>query len=171
MFISSNPGGGGDAFQEPEGAYDQPTIDEVVNFQRGFVQGMFERPRRSFHNVLKKMSQTFFGLQWPSFAHHAVFTDLVNCTTPDDAPVPADTIDACVNAHLVRELEAWRPVAVISLGDQAFDWLSGPGGAVLNGIRLRRLPHPSGWGRHASFVRTAAALREELNPDDLLHMP
>jgi hypothetical protein len=171
MFISANPGGGGDEFQEPEGAYDQPTIDERVNFQRGFVQGLFERPSRSFHNVLKKMSQIFLGLPWPRFAHHAVFTDLVKCTTPGDAPVPPETISTCANTHLTRELAAWQPVAVIALGDQAYDWLSGPGAVIMGDIPLRKLPHPSGWGKHATFEEKAAALRTEFNPDALLHAP
>src|ERR1700731_1587327 len=87
MFISANPGGGRNAWLEPEGAYDQPSTSEVVNFQRGFVQGLFQRPPRQFHRTLKIMARAYLNLEWPQFARHAVFTDLVKCTTPRDNPV------------------------------------------------------------------------------------
>lgn len=171
MFISTNPGGGGESWLESPEAYGQPTTTEVVNFQRGFIQGLFQRPPRQFHRTLKIMAQAYLGMEWPKFAHHAVFTDLVKCTTPNDALVPPDTKLTCATHHLSRELNAWNPVVLIALGNEAARWLVGPGAAFYGNRPLLQLPHPSAKGKginHEWFRTRAAALREQLNPDHLL---
>jgi hypothetical protein len=147
MFVSTNPRGGGEAWLEPEGAYDQPSTTEVVNFQRGFVQGLFNRPPRQFQRNLRLMAATYLNLPWPQFAQRAIFTDLVKCTSPDDGIVPEQTKVLCATAHLLREVAAWNPVVVIALGDQAHQWLTLHRDQFLGERRLLKLPHPSRRGR------------------------
>lgn len=88
---------------------------------------------------------------------HAVYTNLVKCTTRANAvPKPA-TRQACHAAHLSREIAAWRPSVVVALGRVVASEL------VRLGIDHAQLPHPShreGADHHRPFVR---ALQERLD--------
>lgn len=169
MFISANPGGGRDNFVEEGGLYDVDDVNTLVDVQRKFVGSLFAAPRRAYHANLKAMASAYLGLQWPQFAEHAIFTDLVKCTTPKDKPLPTVTKQTCVKAHLHREIQEWRPVALIALGRQAERFLQSLGPKWRAGRPLLTLPHPSyRWEDSKWFIERAEALRREFDPSPLL---
>lgn len=158
MFLAANPGGGRGRFLEEQGFYDIDDPAALVARQRRFIAAQFATPKRGFHRKLGLMARCVLGLgPNDDVDHHAVFTELVKCTTPNDAWPSKEAIRNCVVRHLKREVRAWRPTVIIALGLRVYEWTaSRHGRRIFGDTPVLRLPHPAYRFRRDDWFREQA---------------
>jgi len=76
---------------------------------------------------------------------HTAMTALVKCQSAGDktAKVPGGTISTCTGAYLLREIALYRPVYLLALGNEPFEFLTSPGMQALHRLKVGKLWHPS----------------------------
>jgi hypothetical protein len=141
LLVAQNPGqpmNPRGKSQDERELYRGKTPREAAHAHLSFVQGCFLDGRgKTFHNRLKSWMQELLGGDAAQVFESVVYTNVVKCTTKDNA-VPSNGVAIrCVALHLKQEIAFWNPRIIVALGGGAHKLLD------LCGIPHERLPHPS----------------------------
>ena len=141
MFLSMNPGGGKKGPIEPEGFYKGSDLDKIQKHFE-FGRNKFNQPKKGFHRKIKKQICKVVSMPWEQARNHIVITALFKCTSKGDGMVSNTTITTCVEKHLKRELLAWQPICIFTLGKGVKEWVDN-NPDIFNGYEIGGLTHPS----------------------------
>jgi len=123
----------------------------------------------SYHSNLIRRVAAVLGVESSPEAvfRHAAMTALAKCQSSGAKTdkIPHVTFETCAETHLFREIAMFRPVYLLALGNEPFEYLTEPRVAARHGLRVGKLWHPS-WsnmpgGEAAYFERELPALRRE----------
>ena len=141
MFLSMNPGGGKKGPIEPEGFY-KGTPEEKVEKHFEFGREKFVFPKKGFHRKLRKQIIEILSMPWEKAKYHFIITALFKCTSIGDGMASNTTISTCVDKHLKRELLAWQPLCIFTLGKGVKSWVD-DNPQVFQNYNIGGLTHPS----------------------------
>ena len=123
----------------------------------------------NYHSNLIRRVAAVLGVEPTPEAvfRHAAMTALAKCQSvgAKTAKIPHITFETCAEAHLFREIAMLRPVYLLALGNEAFEFLTESSVAARHGLQVGKLWHPS-WsnmpgGEAAYFERELPALRHQ----------
>ena len=154
MFLSMNPGGGRGQLDEPKGYYKHDDNDEVLRRHHRFLRDSFRAGGGTYYRRLRLQASTFLDLPTADAFRMIIFTELFKCTTPGNGfPNNEGTIDNCVSKHLVRELEEWRPIAIVTLANKVAQYVAND--EAFRAFPTAKLRHPNAWGATDAFIEEA----------------
>lgn len=141
LFLSMNPGGGKKGPIEPDGYYEGNNLEKLKKHFE-FGRKKFINPKKGFHRKLKKQICKILSMTWEEAINHTVITGLFKCTSNGDGMVSDETVSKCVEKHLKRELFAWKPICIFTLGKGVKDWVDKNPSYFID-YEVGALTHPS----------------------------
>ena len=144
MVIAQNPGR--PMHIQLEG-YAGLTAEQAAERHFEFVEKCFLGVEgKPFHYRLLAWLCDLLGEPPGEVFNRVVYTNLVKCSTPENKMPKRPLIATCYAQHLQREIDLWRPAAIVGLGYATCEALR------RLGIQIHELPHPS-HREHAEFHR------------------
>ena len=166
MFLSMNPGGGIQGPIEQKGFY-KGTPKEKVEKHFQFMREILFFPPKPFQRKLQQQIIAILSMPWDEARNHVIITPLFKCTSDGDGMASTETISTCVDMHLKRELKAWNPICIFTLGDKVEEWVN-KNSTIFENYEIRNLTHPSFRGMtDEKFINEAkqilGSMPEEIN--------
>ena len=169
LIVSKNPG------QSPDweaALYAQTAPEDLAAVHLQVVHDLFDGTLSvpsSYHVNLVRRVAAVLGV--PANAtgvfRFAAMTALAKCQSfgSKTARIPDQTYSTCAERFLLQEIRHFKPVYLLALGTEVFEFLTNPRIARLHGLRVGKLWHPS-WsnmpgGEAAYFSQELPALHNE----------
>lgn len=169
LVVSKNPGHAPDWERN---LYARTSPEDITDVHLQVVRDLFDGARSvpsSYHVNLVRRVAAVLGVEANATEvfKRAAMTALAKCQSagPKTAKIPRHTYSACAERYLLREIAHFKPVYLLALGTEVFDFLTSAPVASRHGLRVGKLWHPS-WsnmpgGEAAYFAQEIPALRRE----------
>ena len=142
--------------------------DVHLQVVRDLFDGMRSVPSSNHVNLVRRVAAVLgVAANSTEVFRYAAMTALAKCQSfgSKTAKIPGQTYSACTERYLRREIEHFKPVYLLALGTEVFEFLTSPRIAQLHGLKVGKLWHPS-WsnmpgGEAAYFAQELPALHHE----------
>jgi uracil DNA glycosylase superfamily protein len=147
LVVGKNPG------QAPEweqAIYQGLSPNDTVSAHLKLVSDLFSKQRSvgtAFHSNLIRRVSGILGMA--NSAEEVLpliaLTALVKCQSSESSQdnLLNETIQSCVSRYLMREIELFRPVYLLALGNEVYNYLTSPVLKNMHGLKVGKLYHPS----------------------------
>jgi len=97
---------------------------DVVNAHLTFMGELFQKRTHIFHKNLSRYLSKILGLREDEIFTQAAYTNLVKCSTVNkQAKIDDKTINVCFEKFFLKELQLFKPNAILALGREVESFL------------------------------------------------
>ena len=147
LVVSKNPGNGPTWESD---LYVRTPDEELVSVHLGVVSDLFNGirslPSRYHDNLVRRVAAVLGIAAKPAEVfRYAAMTALAKCQSSGQttSTIPGQTFSTCAERYLFREIALFKPVYLLALGNETYNFLMRPSIAAQHRLKVGRLWHPS----------------------------